>query len=174
MTEKYQLTCLTANSFRAALTFLAFSFFFVYSATLFGQSKKSKITNKEVVQKWFDMVNNHDISEMNKIFAADYIWHTMDGKDIRSSQDSSHAVFLRFLLRSNPASRYEIISIINEGDLVAVNTILTGKAQSPSGEKDINVKQMFFFRLSGGLITEEWEALDTDLMKKQMGRICPD
>jgi predicted SnoaL-like aldol condensation-catalyzing enzyme len=174
MTEKYHLTCLTTNSLRTALTLLSFYILLGYSPTVFGQSKKSKNTNKEVVQKWFDMVNRHDISEMKQIFAADYIWHTMDGKDIRSSQDSSHAVFLRFLLRANPASRYEIISIINEGDLVAVNTILTGKAQSPSGEKDINVKQMFFYRLSGGLITEEWEALDTDLMKKQMGRICPD
>jgi predicted SnoaL-like aldol condensation-catalyzing enzyme len=174
MTEKYQLTCLTANSSRTALTFLAFSFFFVYSVTLFGQSKKSKSTNKEVVQKWFDMVNNHDISEMNKIFAADYIWHTMDGKDIRSSQDSSHVVFLKSVLGANPTFRYEIVSIINEGDLVAVNTIVFGKTQSPSGEKNIKVKQMFFYRLSRGLITEEWEVLDTDLMAKQMGRICPD
>lgn len=174
MTEKNRLNCLTANSFRTVLTFLAFCFFFGYSAILFGQSKKAKSTNKEVVQKWFDMVNNHDISEMNKVFAADYIWHTMDDRDIRSSQDSSHVVFLRFVLQSNPTLRYQIVSIISEEDLVAVNTIVKGKAQSPAGEKSIKVKQMFFYRISRGLITEEWEVLDTDLMAKQMGRICPD
>lgn len=174
MTEKYQLTCFTTNSLRTVLMLLAFCIFFGYSATLFGQSKKSKNTNKEVVQKWFDMVNRHDISKMKQIFAADYIWHTMDGKDIHSSQDSSHVVFLRSVLGANPTFRYEIVSIINEGDIVAVNTIVSGKTQSPSGEKSIKVKQMFFYRLSRGLITEEWEVLDTDLMAKQMGRICPD
>ena len=174
MTEKYQPTYLTANFFRAVFTFLAFCLFLGYSTGLFGQSKKSKSTNKEVVQKWFDMVNNHDISEMNQVFAADYIWHTMDDRDIRSSQDSSHVVFLRTILRANPTFRYQIVSIISEGDMVAVNTVVTGKAQGPSGEKIIKVKQMFFYRMSGGLVTEEWEVLDTDLMAKQMGRICPD
>lgn len=174
MTENNQTTCFTANSFRAVLTILAFLLFSGNSVMLFGQGKGSKNTNKEVVQKWFDMVNKHDLREMNQVFAADYIWHTMGGKDIRSAQDSSHVAFLRAVLRANPTSRYEIVSIIGEGDLVAVNTIATGKAQTPSGEKSINVKQMFFYRLSRGLITEEWEVLDTDLMAKQLGRICPE
>lgn len=174
MIERHQPTCLTANLLRTVSALLAFCFFFSYSTVLFGQSKKSKSTNKEVVQKWFDMVNNHDISEMNQVFAADYIWHTMDDKDIRSSQDSSHVVFLRTVLGANPTLRYQIVSIISEGDMVAVNTIVTGKAQSPSGEKIIKVKQMFFYRMSRGLITEEWEVLDTNLMARQMGRISPD
>ncbi len=174
MTNKFQPLCLLVPSFRTFFTFLSFCIFLSYSTVLFGQSKKSKNTNKEVVQKWFDMVNNHDITEMDKVFAADYIWHTMDDRDIRSSQDSSHVVFLRTILHTNPTLRYEIISIIGEGDLVAVNTEVTGRLQSPVGEKFIKVKQMFFYRVSHGLITEEWEVLDTDLMAKQMGRICPD
>lgn len=174
MTEQNLLNCLISNSFKTVSMLLAFCFFFGYSPVLVGQTKKSKSTNKEVVQKWFDMVNNHDISEMKQVFAADYIWHTMDDKDIRSSQDSSHVVFLRTVLNANPNIHYQIVSIISEGDIVAVNTIVTGKIHSPSGEKFIKVKQMFFYRMSRGLITEEWEVLDTDLMAKQMGRICPD
>lgn len=164
----------TMNAFSPALWTLILLISISYSNALFGQGNLTISANKEVVQKWFDMVNKHDLSEMNKVFAADYIWHTMDGKDIRSTQDTSHVAFLRSVLSAVPNSHYKIVSIIGEGDIVAVNTISTGTVQSPSGQKNINVKQMFFYRLSGGLIIEEWEVLDTDLMWKQMGRICPD
>jgi len=173
MTSNFSSDRLTMNAFSTALRSSIFLISISYSFALFGQDNLPKSTNKEVVQKWFDMVNKHDLSEMNKVFATDYIWHTMDGKEIHSLQDSSHIVFLRSVLRAVPNFHYEIVSIISEGDIVAVNTIFTGAVQSPSGQKNFNVKQMFFYRLSGGLITEEWEALDTDLMKKQMGRICP-
>lgn len=175
MTEKYQPSCLTVNSFATVLTFLVFLFLFGYSAKLFGQSNKSKNTNKEVVQKYFDMFNKHDLSQINKVFAADYIWHTMDGRDIHSSQDSSHIATLRFVLSAIPDVHYTIESIISDGDIVAVNSIVTGIAQSQffglrPGQKNIRVKQMFFFRLEKGRIKEEWEVLDGDLMMKQMGR----
>lgn len=177
MSKKNQPSCLTANSSATVLAFLAFLFFVSYSAMLFGQNNKSKNTNKEIVQKYFDMFNKHDLSQLNKVFAADYIWHTMDGKDIYSSQDSSHITTLKFVIRAIPDIHYKIESLINDGDVVAVNTTVTGTAQTqffglPAGQKTIRVKQMFFFRMEGGKIKEEWEVLDGDLMMKQMGRKC--
>lgn len=177
MTKKYQPSCLTANSPATVLKVLAFLFFFGYSTMLFGQSNNSKNTNKEIVQKYFDMFNKHDLSQLNKFFASDYIWHTMDGKDIHSSQDSSHIATLKYVIQAIPDINYKIESLISEGDVVAVNTTVTGTAQTqffglPAGQKTIRVKQMFFYRMEGGKIKEEWEALDGDLMMKQMGRKC--
>jgi len=178
MTKNYLSSCLTTNSFSTVLRFLALLFFFSYSAILFGQGNLSKNTNKEIVQKYFDIFNKHNLSEINKVFATDYIWRTMDGREIHSLQDSSHITTLRFVLRAIPDIHYTIESIISEGDVVAVNSTVTGIAQSqffglPAGQKQIRFKHMFFFRLAGGQIKEEWEVLDVDLMMKQMGRNCP-
>jgi predicted ester cyclase len=109
---------------------------------------------------------------MNKVFANDYIWHTLDGRQVHSSQDSSHLATLKSVFQAIPDIHYTIESIINEGDIVAVNSTVTGTTQSPSGKNALNFKQMFFFRVSGGQIKEEWEVLDTDLMINQMGRKC--
>jgi predicted ester cyclase len=163
---------MTTNSFPTVLRFLALTFFISYSATLFSQSNLSKNTNKEVVQKYLDIFNKHNLSEIDKVFATDYIWHTLDGREIHSLQDSSHIVTLRSVLRAIPDIHYTIESIISEGDVVAVNSTVTGTTQSPSGKKTLRFKQMFFFRVTGGQIEEEWEVLDTDLMMKQMGRKC--
>jgi steroid delta-isomerase-like uncharacterized protein len=175
MRNKHQLSRLTTNSLSTALRFLTFLFLFSCSSVLFGQGNLSKNTNKEIVQKWLDMFNKHNLSEINKVFESDYIWHTMDGREIHSSQDSSHLSTLKFVLQAVPDIHYTIESIIGDGDFVAVNATVTGIAQSqffglPAGQKTIRVKQMFFFRLAGGRITEEWEVLDGDLMMKQMGR----
>jgi predicted ester cyclase len=110
-------------------------------------------------------INKHDLTRLSAVFASDYIWHAMDGRDVPGEKDSSHISTLRFIFSAISDINYSIENIISENDLVAVNTKVMGTAKSeyfgfPPSLKKIAFKQMFFFRLSGKKIIEEWEVLD--------------
>lgn len=112
---------------------------------------------------------------MGEFFSENYIWHQMNGTDIRSSEDSAHMAMLRFLYRAIPDIRYTIDNAVGEGDMIAVNSTVTGTAKSemfglPAGQKKVRFKQMFFFRLANNKITEEWEVVDIDGMKAQLAK----
>ncbi|CAN5516636.1 hypothetical protein BH23BAC1_BH23BAC1_47620 [soil metagenome] len=77
---------------------------------------------------------------MGEFFSSDYIWHQTNGKDIRSSHDSSHVAVKIWLFVAIPDVHYTIDHVIAEGDMVAVHTTATGTAKS----------EMFFF--SGQII----------------------
>ena len=72
---------------------------------------------------------------------------------------------LRFLYRAIPDIYYTIDNTVAEGDMIAVNSTVTGTAKSemfglPAAQKKVHFKQMFFFRLVNNKITEEWEVVD--------------
>ena len=99
----------------------------------------------------------------------------MNGTDIHSSQDSSHIGMLRFLYSSIPDIHYKIDNTVAEGDMIAVNSTVTGTANSEmfgvlAAQKKVHFKQMLFFRLINNKITEEWEVVDVDGMKAQLTR----
>lgn len=158
----------TKNAFTIVPSLITLLLLLPCSLTLFGQGDSQISQNKEVVIKYLDTFNTHDLSKISQLFAKDYVWHTLDGREIHSAQDSSHMVTLRFVTSAIPDIYYSVESIIGEGDLVAVNTTVTGSVEKPTGAKRLRFKQMFFFRVSQGLIQEEWEVLDTGLMMQQM------
>lgn len=117
----------------------------------------------------------HDLSRMNEYFSRDYIWHQMNGTDTHSSQDSAHIAMLRFLYMAIPDIHYTINSVIAEGDMIAVNSTVSGTAKSEifgllTAQKKVNFKQMFFFRFVNNKIKEEWEVVDIDGMKAQLAK----
>jgi steroid delta-isomerase-like uncharacterized protein len=161
-----------ALSFRV-ITVILFSFFYF---TSFGQYTALQRANKKTVIRYFDeVVNTQKLNRMGEFFSRDYIWHQMNGTDVRSSQDSSHLSMLRFVFTAIPDLRYTIDNAIAEGDMVAVNATVTGNAKSemfglPAAEKKVSFKQMFFFRLKSNKITEEWEVVDGDGLKSQLAK----
>lgn len=130
--------------------------------------------NKKTITKYFDeVINTQKLNRMGKFFSPDYIWHQMNGKDIHSSQDSSHVSMLRFLFKAIPDIHYTIDKTIAEGDMIAVNSTAMGTAKSeffgqPAAQKKVRFVQMFFFRLEKNQIKEEWEAVDVDGLKEQL------
>ena len=147
---------------------------FCFSLSGYGQHNPEHIQNKEILKNYFDnVVNKHDLTGFKKVFADNYIWHTMDGRDVHSEKDSTHISTLRMVFTAIPDIQYSIENIISENDLVAVNTTVTGTAKaeyfgfSPALKK-VEFKQMFFFRLSNKKITEEWEVLDMDRIKDKL------
>ena len=149
---------------------------FCFPALVFGQSSSKRNQNKEMLRNYFNnVINKHDLSQFGSFFASNYIWHTMDGRDIHSEKDSSHISTLRLVFNAIPDIHYSIENIVSENDLVAVHTTVTGIAKSeyfgfPPSLKKVEFKQMFFFRLSNKKITEEWEVLDMDRLKDTLSK----
>ena len=130
--------------------------------------------NKKMITRYIEVViNNHDLNRKGQFFQADYIWHTMDGKDMHSSEDSSHIKTLRWLFTAIPDVHYTIDNIVAGGDMVGVSTSATGTAKSemfglPAAQKKVRYKQMFFYRLKDGKIAEQWEIVDVGKIKAQL------
>ena len=142
----------------------------------FGQRNSLPNANKKTITRYFDeVINTQKLNRMGEFFSRDYIWHQMNGTDVRSTQDSSHVSMLRFLYTAIPDIHYIIDNAIVEGDMVAVNSTVTGTARSemfgfPASQKKVRFKQMFFFRLKNNKITEEWEVVDVDGLKAQLAK----
>lgn len=142
----------------------------------FGQHNTLPNANKKTITKYFDeVINAQKLNRLGEFFSQDYIWHQMNGMDVRSSQDSSHLSTLKFIYTAIPDIHYTIDNAIVEGDMVAVNSTVTGTAKSemfglPAAQKKVRFKQMFFFRLKNNKITEEWEVVDVDGLKAQLAK----
>jgi len=163
-----------ANLQRLAFRAITFILFLCSFLPSFGQDTTLVNTNKKTVITYFDeVINTHKLNRMEEFFLPDYIWHQMNETDVRRSQDSSHISALRWLFAAIPDVHYTVDQIIAEGDMVSLNTTVTGTAKSemfglPAAQKKVRFKQMFFFRLANGKITEEWEVVDLDGMKAQL------
>jgi steroid delta-isomerase-like uncharacterized protein len=150
--------------------------FCFWQLSSFGQDTSLTSTNKKVIIRYFDeVVNEQNLNRMNEYFSQDYIWHQMSGTDSHSNQDSSHIAMLSFIYKAIPDIHYTIVNIVAEGDMIAVNSTVTGTAKSemfglPAAQKKVNFKQMFFFRLVNNKIKEEWEVVDVDGMKAQLAK----
>ncbi len=147
-----------------------------HSFPSFSQQRSSSNANKKVITRYFDeVINPQELNRMAEFFSQDYIWHQMNGIDVRSSQDSSHISTLRWLFTAIPDIHYAIDHVIAEGDMVALNTTATGTAMSemfglPAAQKKVRFKQMFFFRLKNNKITEEWEVVDLEGLKAELAK----
>lgn len=161
-----------ALSFRVITVIL---FFFWYLPS-FGQHTSLSNANKITITRYFnEVINGQKLNRLGEFFSRDYIWHQMNGIDVHSSQDSSHVSMLRFIYLAMPDIHYTIDNVIVEGDMVAVNSNVTGTAKSemfglPAAQKKVRFKQMFFFRLKNNKITEEWEVVDLDGLKTQLAK----
>lgn len=165
-------TNLQALSFRV-ITVILFYFWYLPS---YGQHAASSDANKKTIIRYLDeVINTQKLNRMGEFFSSDYIWHQMNGTDVRSSQDSSHISKLRWLFTAIPDGHYTIDHVIAEGEIVALNTTATGTAKSemfglPAAQKKVRFKQMFFFRLKNNKITEEWEVVDADGLMTQLAK----
>lgn len=145
-----------------------------YHFVCFGQDTTLQNRNKEAIIKYLDaVINTHNLDLKVEFFATDYIWHTMDGKDVHSNLDSGHTAILRWLFSAIPDVHYNIDNIVAGGDMVGVNTTVTGTARSemfglPIAKKKVRYNQMFFYRLKDGKITDQWEVIDPAAIKTQL------
>ncbi|MGN6533246.1 MAG: ester cyclase [Ginsengibacter sp.] len=146
--------------------------FFDFQCT--AQVAQLTSNNKTVIKQFIEVVlNNYDLNRKGAFFQADYIWHTMDGKDVHNSEDSSHDNTLRWLFTAIPDVHYTVDNIEAGGDMVGVSTTATGTARGEmfglaAGKKKVRYKQMFLYRLKDSRIAEQWEVVDVDKIKAQL------
>jgi predicted ester cyclase len=139
-----------------------------------GQDSVLLNYNKKVIARYIDVViNDQNLNRKGEFFHTDYIWHTMNGKDVHSSKDSGHTAILRWLFNAIPDVSYNIDNIEAGGEMVGVSTTAAGIAKSemfglPPARKKVYYKQMFFYRLKEGKITDQWEVVDAESIKAQL------
>ncbi|WP_300600898.1 ester cyclase [Niabella sp.] len=147
-----------------------------FPAFLYAQAPLHMSSNKKAIQLYFsEVINKHDLSKLKPAVAVGYVWHAPDGGPAHRAADSAHFKMLQFVFSAIPDIQYSIDNMIEEGDLVAVNTWVTGTANKeffgfPPGKKTITFRQMFFFRLKNQKIAEEWEVLDMGGIRDQLSK----
>ena len=130
--------------------------------------------NKAVVRRYFEEFwNKVDLAFIEECFAPEVL---IDGQ--YQDWDGWRDGRTRWL-RAFPDLQHHVVHVIAEGDIVAANIHFTGTHRgvlhignwgpwAPTG-KSIDIKEMNFFRLSEGKITEFWTAWDATSFAQQLG-----
>jgi len=127
--------------------------------------------NKEVIRRWFDMINEHDLSMIDYAISDDYSVSEF-GMELKGPEALKQAFTTGFA--GFPDLNYRIDDLIAQGDKVAVRYTRTG---THSGEyhgfapnnKWTEVTGAFFYRLAGGKIVEALGYSDRLALLQQMG-----
>lgn len=124
-----------------------------------------------IVKKYFTAWNTGKFEIFDELLAADYINHTPSLPDHPGIDGLKKIAGL--IRQGFPDIHYEIVRIAAEGDLVAVQTRVTGTntgelfGQPPTGKK-IDVNQIQFEQIKDGKIIQHWRVTDELLMDKQL------
>lgn len=144
------------------------------SSRSFGQEVGILEKNKGVIIKYLEVViNGHNLEKKPDFFKEDYVWHRLDGTGVKNNLDSSHTSTLRWLFSAIPDVKYSIDNIEAGGDMVGISTTASGTARGemfglPTSRKKVVYRQMFFYLLKDGKITDQWEVVDVDAIKTQL------
>ena len=116
-------------------------------------SDKSQ-ANKQLVRRHIDLSwNDADFEALDQVWAPDCVVHLPTGQTIAglgALQDHLRSAVLYWSDR-----RCEIEALVSEGDTVANRWTFRGTA----GGETVTIAGMDFYRMSDGLIVEEWIAL---------------
>jgi len=127
-----------------------------------------------LVQRYYDALNRHEFSALEPLLAPDLLHHAepcpIDRQALIRRLIDHHAGF--------PDLAHTVEDIIAEPERVAVRTRTTGThlglflGHPPSGRR-FAVSAMSWYRLSGGVICEIWDAFDALAMLQQLGLYQP-
>jgi predicted ester cyclase len=142
----------------------------------FGQGVSLSEKNKNIIRRYIEVViNGHNLERKPDFFREDYTWHTLEGTGVKNNTDSSHSSTLRWLFNAIPDVKYTIDFIEAGGDMVGISTTATGTARGemfglPVSQKRVVYRQMFFYLLKEGKVTDQWEVVDVDGIKSQLAQ----
>jgi len=116
--------------------------------------------NKDVVRRWFDAVNRHDVDAVAELVAPDMVNHSS-----RNQGREGVRAEITYWLTAFPDAEVPLEEVVAEGDLVSVRhgVIRTHQGEflgvAPTGKR-VSVQEMDIFRIKDGLIVESWSAPD--------------
>ncbi|WP_095198986.1 nuclear transport factor 2 family protein [Mesorhizobium carmichaelinearum] len=106
--------------------------------------------NKALVLKAYqELLGDHDVTALDRYWAADYIQHNPHMTDGRAGVKADLERLGIFKL---PKGKVEIVRAVAEGDMVWLQT-----HQKPPGSPDLVLIDIF--RLSNGKIAEHWDVI---------------
>jgi steroid delta-isomerase-like uncharacterized protein len=122
----------------------------------------------EVVRRWFEAVNGHDVDAAADLVAPDMVNHSSSGQGREGIRAE-----LSYWLAAFPDATVPLEDVIVEGDRVAVRHRLVG---THAGEfmgiagtgRRVSVQEMDIFRVQDGRIVESWSAPDLHGMLSQI------
>lgn len=132
-------------------------------------------TNKELVQRYYEIFQEEDFDAFEEVLASDYTVHGVPGPEEGevTGRDAIEG-YLREYLQAFPDLTATLEEVIGEGDMVAYRATITATHEGefmgipPTGE-EINVDGEGFFRIEEGKIAEAWPQMDTLGMLQQLG-----
>ena len=132
--------------------------------------------NKELAQRWFDLVSDGDLEELLQITAPDWRLYGGPPGQVLTGHDGLRELFR---VHIGPIEqKWTIDDVVAEGDRVAVRATNTCTQEEffgiPAQGKPQVFTATFIFRIVGGLIAETWRNADDLGRLLQLGaRITP-
>jgi steroid delta-isomerase-like uncharacterized protein len=138
-------------------------------------STESETTNRAVVRRLYEEAFNRGRLEvLDELAGPDFVSHNAPGAPAPGAEGVKATVTMtraRF-----PDRRYELQDVLAEGDRVAVRWEMRGTntgqhpgAPPPTG-RPVVVSGFAFYRLEGGLLREQWAAVDRLDILQQLGQ----
>ena len=133
--------------------------------------------NKAVIRRLFEEVaNGHNLDVLDDLVSEDVVNHAATAEHQRGIEGYRHVMEWGRALA--PDARYEILSIIAEGDMVACHLRASGTMQGelfgiPPTGKRFSVEHVHWHRLAEGKLVERWAVRDDLGSLIQLGIIDP-
>jgi steroid delta-isomerase-like uncharacterized protein len=129
--------------------------------------------NKDLVHRYFEIVNAGDFGSLPGILAPDYHLH-FDGMPLLDSQGA--AGFFQGFFAAFPDVHHEILDQIAEGNLVASRITVHGTHRGdfmgiPPTDREISIGAINLHRVIDDRIAEQWINADSLGMLQQLGAV---
>ena len=124
-------------------------------------------------QIWIDGLNRGEVSEAEKVFAADCVIHINGSPDPNLSVAGLQQM-VAGLLAAFPDLRFTIEDQFAAGDKVAIRWVAEGTNSAPFGNvpasgRRVRVNGLILDRVADGKVVERWEQWDQAGMMQQLG-----
>jgi len=137
------------------------------------------MNNETIVREFLQHVWNRQHIESIPQFVAEAYTIQLDTGDPWEGKTINHVEFivrLNYTFQSFPDIHFEITSAIADGNLVAVNWIMTGTNTGKIGDypptnKSIKANGVTFYQLHEGKITGHTQVFDRTTIMRQLGFI---
>ncbi len=132
--------------------------------------------NKAVIRRLFEAMNDQNLDALDELVAEDVVNHSAVADHRCGIEGFRHVV--EWGIAMSPDARYELLSIIAEGDMVACRVRASGTQQGevfgvPPTGKRFSAEHVHWHRVADGKLAERWAVREDLGALIQLGIISP-
>jgi steroid delta-isomerase-like uncharacterized protein len=137
-----------------------------------GGRKMSVAENKTIVQRWWDRAGHGDLSVLDDLVGADYVYHNPATPGFETHEQ--HKQVILGFVNAFPDLEWTVDDVIAEADTVVLRSTFRGTHQGellgvPPTGKRAEWPAIAIFRLADGKVVEEWVQGDMLGLMRQLG-----